>query len=39
MPFGDITFNFLLCRAAFKNFAEPKRALECIVFLSLVGTV
>lgn len=28
MPFGDDTFDFLLCRAAFKNFAEPKRALE-----------
>ena len=28
MPFGDDTFDFLLCRAAFKNFSEPKRALE-----------
>jgi len=28
MPFGDETFDFLLCRAAFKNFSEPKRALE-----------
>jgi ubiquinone/menaquinone biosynthesis C-methylase UbiE len=28
MPFGDRTFDFLLCRAAFKNFSEPKRALE-----------
>jgi ubiquinone/menaquinone biosynthesis C-methylase UbiE len=28
MPFGDNTFDFLLCRAAFKNFSEPKRALE-----------
>jgi len=28
MPFGDNTFDFLLCRAAFKNFGEPKRALE-----------
>ncbi|HLK66793.1 MAG TPA: class I SAM-dependent methyltransferase [Bryobacteraceae bacterium] len=27
MPFGDGTFDFLLCRAAFKNFAEPVRAL------------
>jgi ubiquinone/menaquinone biosynthesis C-methylase UbiE len=27
MPFGDNTFDFLLCRAAFKNFAEPVRAL------------
>jgi ubiquinone/menaquinone biosynthesis C-methylase UbiE len=28
MPFGDETFDFLLCRAAFKNFSEPERALE-----------
>ena len=28
MPFGDDIFDFLLCRAAFKNFSEPKRALE-----------
>ena len=28
MPFGDDTFDFLLCRAAFKNFSEPQRALE-----------
>lgn len=28
MPFRDESFDFLLCRAAFKNFAEPKRALE-----------
>jgi ubiquinone/menaquinone biosynthesis C-methylase UbiE len=28
MPFGDNMFDFLLCRAAFKNFTEPKRALE-----------
>ena len=28
MPFGDETFDFLLCRAAFKNFSEPKHALE-----------
>ncbi len=28
MPFGDETFDFLLCRAAFKNFSEPHRALE-----------
>lgn len=28
MPFGDGTFDFLLCRAAFKNFTEPERALE-----------
>jgi ubiquinone/menaquinone biosynthesis C-methylase UbiE len=28
MPFGDEMFDFLLCRAAFKNFSEPVRALE-----------
>lgn len=28
MPFGDETFDFVLCRAAFKNFTEPKRALD-----------
>jgi ubiquinone/menaquinone biosynthesis C-methylase UbiE len=28
MPFGNDTFDFLLCRAAFKNFSEPTRALE-----------
>lgn len=28
MPFGDGTFDFLLCRAAFKNFSDPGRALE-----------
>ena len=28
MPFGDETFDFLLCRAAFKNFSDPSRALE-----------
>jgi ubiquinone/menaquinone biosynthesis C-methylase UbiE len=28
MPFDNDTFDFLLCRAAFKNFSEPKRALE-----------
>ncbi len=28
MPFDDETFDFLLCRAAFKNFSEPRRALE-----------
>jgi ubiquinone/menaquinone biosynthesis C-methylase UbiE len=28
MPFPRETFDFLLCRAAFKNFAEPVRALE-----------
>jgi len=28
MPFRDASFDFLLCRAAFKNFTEPGRALE-----------
>ncbi len=28
MPFDNDAFDFLLCRAAFKNFAEPLRALE-----------
>jgi len=28
MPFADETFDFVLCRAAFKNFTEPKRALQ-----------
>jgi ubiquinone/menaquinone biosynthesis C-methylase UbiE len=28
MPFPDGSFDFLLCRAAFKNFSEPVRALQ-----------
>ena len=28
MPFPNDTFDFLLCRAAFKNFGQPVRALE-----------
>jgi ubiquinone/menaquinone biosynthesis C-methylase UbiE len=28
MPFESETFDFLLCRAAFKNFSEPLRALQ-----------
>jgi ubiquinone/menaquinone biosynthesis C-methylase UbiE len=28
MPFVDESFDFLLCRAAFKNFTEPQRALD-----------
>jgi len=28
MPFGDGGFDFIFCRAAFKNFGEPKRALQ-----------
>jgi ubiquinone/menaquinone biosynthesis C-methylase UbiE len=27
LPFADNTFDFLLCRAAFKNFGEPVRSL------------
>jgi ubiquinone/menaquinone biosynthesis C-methylase UbiE len=28
MPFADASFDFIVCRAAFKNFAEPMRALR-----------
>jgi ubiquinone/menaquinone biosynthesis C-methylase UbiE len=28
MPFADNLFDFVLCRGAFKNFAEPVRAME-----------
>ena len=28
MPFRDGKFNFLLCRAAFKNFSDPQGALD-----------
>ena len=28
MPFSDETFDFVLCRAAYKNFTEQKRALQ-----------
>ena len=28
MPFANEAFDFLVCRAAFKNFSEPKAALE-----------
>jgi ubiquinone/menaquinone biosynthesis C-methylase UbiE len=28
MPFDDNSFDFLLCRAAFKNFTQPVRALQ-----------
>ena len=28
MPFEDASFDFLLCRAAFKNFSEPVPALQ-----------
>ncbi len=27
MPFGDATFDFIVCTAAFKNFREPAKAL------------
>jgi ubiquinone/menaquinone biosynthesis C-methylase UbiE len=28
MPFADDSFDFTLCRAAFKNFSEPVKAVE-----------
>ena len=28
MPFADKSFDLLVCRAAFKNFSEPERALK-----------
>jgi len=28
MPFPDVSFDFLLCRAAFKNFSQPVEALR-----------
>jgi ubiquinone/menaquinone biosynthesis C-methylase UbiE len=28
MPFADETFDAIVCRAAFKNFANPMRALD-----------
>jgi ubiquinone/menaquinone biosynthesis C-methylase UbiE len=28
MPFADDSFDFTLCRAAFKNFSEPVKAME-----------
>jgi ubiquinone/menaquinone biosynthesis C-methylase UbiE len=28
MPFADSSFDFLLCRAAFKNFSRPVKALQ-----------
>jgi ubiquinone/menaquinone biosynthesis C-methylase UbiE len=28
MPFADDSFDFLLCRAAFKNFSQPERAIR-----------
>jgi ubiquinone/menaquinone biosynthesis C-methylase UbiE len=28
LPFPSESFDFLICRAAFKNFSEPQRALE-----------
>jgi ubiquinone/menaquinone biosynthesis C-methylase UbiE len=27
-PFADSTFDFILCRAAFKNFSQPLRAIQ-----------
>src|SRR5580693_5870378 len=28
MPFADNSFDLLVCRAAFKNFSEPEKAIE-----------
>ena len=28
MPFADASFDFLICRAAFKNFSEPVKAMQ-----------
>lgn len=28
MPFGDNSFDFVICRAAFKNFSEPVSAIQ-----------
>jgi ubiquinone/menaquinone biosynthesis C-methylase UbiE len=28
MPFGENSFDLLVCRAAFKNFSEPEKALQ-----------
>jgi ubiquinone/menaquinone biosynthesis C-methylase UbiE len=28
MPFADNSFNLLVCRAAFKNFSEPQKAID-----------
>ena len=28
MPFGEGSFDFVVCRAAFKNFSEPMKAIE-----------
>jgi ubiquinone/menaquinone biosynthesis C-methylase UbiE len=28
MPFDDATFDFIICRAAFKNFTQPAQALN-----------
>jgi ubiquinone/menaquinone biosynthesis C-methylase UbiE len=39
MPFGDSTFDFIVCRAAFKNFTEPVQAIrEMHRVLRLGGT-
>ena len=36
MPFESESFNFILCRAAFKNLADPVGACgKCIVYYSL----
>jgi ubiquinone/menaquinone biosynthesis C-methylase UbiE len=28
MPFADDSFDLLVCRAAFKNFSEPRKAID-----------
>jgi ubiquinone/menaquinone biosynthesis C-methylase UbiE len=28
MPFAENSFDFLVCRAAFKNFSEPRKAID-----------
>src|SRR5204863_8114383 len=39
MPFGAATFDFIICRAAFKNFSEPAQAIrEMHRVLKLGGT-
>ena len=39
MPFGADTFDFIVCRAAFKNFTEPAQAIrEMHRVLKLGGT-
>lgn len=37
MPFNDRIFDFIICRAAFKNFAEPVKALNEIYRVLKIG--